>query len=198
MKYKTSKPIQWLARAASVVMWDQFRYPQPVKDVYDVADNTFEKLKWAYRCWVHQLETAEKHSGIEAYFSEHRMEFSLPEDFQVQTEISLSAAGDLMAVDCLTYENTPHLFDEIADFYFGADITCANLESTVYDKAPLGRNQVMGMPAKMNTSESMLDRFWQGGAGINYFSTANNHCFDYGEEGLYTTLDNLKISKHQS
>ena len=47
----------------------------------------------------------------------------------------------------------------------------------------------MGMPAKMNTSESMLDRFWQGGAGINYFSTANNHCFDYGEEGLYTTLD---------
>ena len=99
MKYKTSKPIQWLARAASVVMWDQFRYPQPVKDVYDVADNTFEKLKWAYRCWVHQLETAEKHSGIEAYFSEHRMEFSLPEDFQVQTEISLSAAGDLMAVD---------------------------------------------------------------------------------------------------
>ena len=93
MKYKTSKPIQWLARAASVVMWDQFRYPQPVKDVYDVADNTFEKLKWAYRCWVHQLETAEKYSGIEAYFSEHRMEFSLPEDFQVQTEIALSAAS---------------------------------------------------------------------------------------------------------
>lgn len=192
MKYKTSKPIQWLARAASVVMWNQFRYPQPVKDVYDVADNTFEKLKWAYRCWIHQLERAEKDSGIEDYFSGQKMEFTLPEDFQVQEEVTMSAGGDLMAVDCLTYENTPHLFDEIADFYFGADITCANLESTVFHKAPLGRNQVMGMPAKMNTSEAMLDRFWQEGAGINYFSTANNHCFDHGEGGLFATLDCLE------
>ena len=31
MKYKTSKGAIFLAKAASVVMWNQFRYPQPVK-----------------------------------------------------------------------------------------------------------------------------------------------------------------------
>ena len=35
----------------------------------------------------------------------------------------------------------------------------------------------------------MLDRFVN--AGIRYFSTANNHCYDYDEAGLLATLDEL-------
>lgn len=191
MKYKVFKGGRLAAQICSVIFWNQFRYPQPVRGVYDVAGKKMEKLKWAYKCWVHQLEAAEKGSGIEAYFAGQSLDFSLPENFVPKASLTMSAGGDLMAVDCLTYENTPQLFDGIRDFYFDADITCANLESTVYPKAPIGRNQVTAMPPKMNTTESMLDRFLDNGNGIDYFSTANNHCYDYKEEGLLATLDCL-------
>ena len=191
MKYKTSKAVIAAAKLASVVIWNEFRYPQPVKGRYDVAVNKKEKLKWAYRCWVHQLETAEKGSGIEEYFASQELDFSLPRGFVTEREMTMTAAGDLMAVDCLTEESTKRLFDGIRNFYMDADLTCANLESCIWEKAPVGRNQVLGQPPKMNTTRGMFDRFWENGHGIGYFSTANNHCYDYGEEGLRATLDVL-------
>lgn len=191
MKYKTSKNAIRLAKIASIFMWREFRYPQPEKGRYNVALNKKEKLKWAYRCWVRQLEVAEKGSGIEAYFAGQDLTFTVPEKFEEASRLSVAAGGDLMAVDCLTYESTPHLFDAIQDFYFNNAFTCANLESTVCPSAPIGRNQVLGYPPKMNTSEKMMDRFQADGQGIDYFSTANNHCYDYGEQGLLDTLDCL-------
>ena len=159
MKYKTSKAVIAAAKLASVVMWNEFRYPQPVKGRYDVAVNKKEKLKWAYRCWVHQLETAEKGSGIEEYFASQELDFSLPRGFVTEREMTMTAAGDLMAVDCLTEESTKRLFDGIRNFYMDADLTCANLESCIWEKAPVGRNQVLGQPPKMNTTRCMFDRF---------------------------------------
>ena len=158
MKYKTSKAVIAAAKLASVVMWNEFRYPQPVKGRYDVAVNKKEKLKWAYRCWVHQLETAEKGSGIEEYFASQELDFSLPRGFVTEREMTMTAAGDLMAVDCLTEESTKRLFDGIRNFYMDADLTCANLESCIWEKAPVGRNQVLGQPPKMNTTRGMFDR----------------------------------------
>ncbi len=191
MKYKVFRGGKIAAQICSVFMWNKFRYPQPVKGRYDVTGQTLEKLKWAYKCWVKQLEVAEKGSGIEEHFRKQDLAFTLPEDFQPEATVSMAAGGDLMAVDCLSYESTPHLFDEIKDFYFDADITCANLESTVYDKAPVGRNQATAKAPRMNTSQEMLERFLDDGRRINYFTTANNHCYDYGEEGLLATLDLL-------
>ncbi len=191
VKYKVNRNGLRLAKLASLVYWNQFRYPQPTKGTYDIAGSTMEKLKWAYKCWVRQIEVAERGAGIEDHFAKQTLDFFPEEGFEETASVSLCAGGDLMAVDVLTEENTPYLFDGIGDFYFDADIVCANLESTVYARAPLGRNQVPGMPAKMNTSEGMLDRFLNGGKGINYFSVANNHCYDYCEEGLLATLDML-------
>ena len=191
MKYKTTKAGIVLAKAASVLMWNQFRYPQPVKGRYQVATNRLEKLKWAYRCWVRQLEVAEKGSGLETYFRNQNLQFTLPEDFRPEARLTVTAGGDLMAVDCFTYEDTAHLFDGIRDFYFQDAFTCANLETNLCPTAPIGRNQMIGYPPKMNTSEGMMDRFQEDGLGIDYFSTANNHCYDYGEQGLLDTLDCL-------
>jgi len=174
-----------------VILWNQFRYPQPVKGRYQVATNKLEKLKWAYRCWVQQLEKAEKGSNLEEYFRRQDLRFCLPEGFHPEERLTVAAGGDLMAVDCFTYEDTPHLFDAIAGFYFQDAFTCANLEANLCPSAPVGRSQVMGQPPKMNTSREMMDRFQAGGQGIDYFSTANNHCFDYGERGLLDTLDCL-------
>lgn len=192
MKYKVNKKGIILSKILSVIFWNQFRYPQPIKGRYDIANNKVEKLKWAYKCWIKQIEVAEKNSGLEDYFSNQNLKFNLPDGFIEEKSILMSAGGDLLAVDAISFESTPHLFDGIKDFYFKADIVCANLESNVYEKAPIGRNQLPGMPAKMNTTIEMLDRFLQGGKGINYFSTANNHCYDYGEEGLIATINNLK------
>lgn len=195
MKYKTTKAGIALAKVASVVMWNQFRYPQPVRGRYQVATNKLEKLKWAYRCWVRQLEVAEKGSGLEDHFRNQDLNFTLPDGFQPESRLTVAAGGDLMAVDCFTYEDTPHLFDGISDFYFRDAFTCANLESNLCPTAPIGRNQVIGYPPKMNTSQAMMDRFQAGGQGIDYFSTANNHCYDYGEQGLLDTLDCLDRRK---
>lgn len=191
MKYKTTKLGIALAKAASVVMWNQFHYPQPVKGRYQVATNKLEKLKWAYRCWVHQLERAEKGSGLEEYFAGQDLSFSLPEGFQATTQLTVSAAGDLMPVDCFTYEDTTDLFTEIQAFYWDDAFTCANLETNFCPTAPVGRSQVIGYPPKMNSDPRMLERFLGSGTGINYVSTANNHCYDYGEQGLLDTLEQL-------
>lgn len=101
-------------------------------------------------------------------------QFPLPEGFREKSRYSLASAGDLMAVDSMCYEYTEHLFDELKEFLFDADISCANLESTVNDNAPIGRNQSKFVPARMNTSREMFERFLDGGRGINFFATANN------------------------
>ena len=193
MEHKKNTLIHTALKAYRLLHWNEFKYPKPIKGRYDISDNKLEKMKWAYRCWIRQTEIAEKDSGIEEFLSKQDLRFSTPADFIKQASLSLSAGGDLMAVDIITPENTPHLFDDIRDFYFDADITCANLESTVYETAPVGRNSAaVSEAARMNTSEAMLDKFIDGGLGINYFSTANNHSFDYGEEGLLATLDVLE------
>ncbi|MCO7125334.1 CapA family protein [Sporolactobacillus shoreicorticis] len=176
----------------SYIFYDQFHYPQPQVGEYDIAGSKFEKLKWLYRYWFNQLEVAEKGSELEDYFRSQSLDFTL-HDFRVESRVSLTSAGDLLAVDVLTPEHTPHLFDGIQDFYDSADVVCANLESTVDKNRPIGRTQEKGQPARMNTGEAMFRKFREEG-GINYFSTANNHALDWGEQGVLTTLNVLKQS----
>ena len=177
------------------IFYDQFHYPQPQPYgvPYRIDNNPFEKVKWVYRYWFNQLEVAEIGSGLEKFFKNESIVFELVNWINVEGSVSISCAGDLLAVDVLTPENTPHLFDGIADFYGDADLVCANLESTVYSEAPIGRNQVTGEPARMNTSQAMFDKFRNEGK-INYFSTATNHAFDYGEAGLLATIDVIEQS----
>ena len=52
MKYKTSKAVIAAAKLASVVMWNEFRYPQPVKGRYDVAVNKKEKSNQDDQPWA--------------------------------------------------------------------------------------------------------------------------------------------------
>lgn len=180
-----------LVKACAKIFYNDFNYPQPIKGRYDVATNLHEKLKWAYRHWVKQLEHAELGQGIEEHFAAQDLDFPLPADFEQETSASISAGGDLMAVEVLNYDNTTKLFDNIEDFYFAADIICANLETPVYAGAPSGRVQTTTKAPSMNTTEDMVDRFLADGRGINFFCTANNHSYDQGEEGLLATMDVL-------
>lgn len=194
MKYAVHVPQEQIDMLKKYAMsqGDSFLYPRPAKGAYEIANNQEEKLFWAYKCWIQVLERAEKDSGLEEYFRGQKLEFCIPENFEETCRMSVSAGGDLMAVDCIVPEFTEHLFDDIHEFYMDADLTMANLESTVYAGGPVGRNSTPGMPAKMNTSVEMLDKFVEGGKGIGYFSMANNHCYDYGKEGLLETLDRVE------
>ncbi|MBK5344715.1 CapA family protein [Pseudomonas sp. TH49] len=180
----------------SYIFYDEFHYPQPEAGVYDIAVNPFQKLKWLYRYWFNQLEVAEKYSGLEAVFSAqnlHHLSIKVPEVTGLAS-LSISCAGDLLAVDALTPENTSHLFDDIVDFYSTTDIVSANLESTVDDSKEVGRTQSSGQPAQMNTSKKMFNKFIAE-AKINFFSTATNHSMDWGDDSVVATLDVLKKSK---
>ncbi|NDL70181.1 CapA family protein [Vreelandella alkaliphila] len=188
----------------SYIFYDEFHYPQPETGIYDIADNPFQKLKWLYRYWLNQLEVAEQGSGLEGHFTKQKdLNYEdiqieeLPEQPIIPTA-TISCAGDLLAVDVLTPENSPHLFDEITDFYSTADIVSANLESTVDECRPIGRyngedGENAGQPAQMNTSKAMFDKFRRE-AKINYFSTATNHAMDWGVSGVNATLKVLKDS----
>ncbi len=185
--------IKFLVLLCSYLFYNDFHYPQTQIGAYNISNSKFEKLKWAYRHWFNQLEVAEKDSNLEEYFRNQILDFSLTDEFQIENKVSISSAGDLLAVDVLTPENTLHIFDDIQDFYSTADIVCANLESPVDKSKPVGRTQKPGQPAQMNTSEEMFSRFCNDG-GINFFSTANNHSLDWGEEGLLATLNVLEKS----
>lgn len=182
---------------ASYVFYEDFHYPQPETGVYDIAHSTADKLKWVYRYWFNQLEVAQRGSGLEDFFRGQVLQNRVPMDdsaVESVSRVSLSCAGDLLAVDVLTPENTERLFDDITDFYSSADIVSANLESTVYSAQAAGRNgDEAGQPFKMNTSVGMFERFTRD-AGINFFSTATNHSNDWGTDGILATLDVLDAS----
>lgn len=194
MKYKVFGKTKLEAQLYGILKYRYFHYPHAETGPYKVFGNGADKtdsLLWAYKCWIHQMEKAEPGYGLEEFFAGQELDFPVPEGFSESSSYSLAACGDLMAVDCMCYEYTEHLFDELKEFLFQADLTCANLESTVYDKAPIGRNQSKFVPARMNTSVPMFERFVDGGKGIDYFATANNHTWDYKEEGVLATLDVL-------
>ncbi|XGA80054.1 CapA family protein [Halomonas sp. CH40] len=181
---------------ASYIFYDEFHSPQPETGVYNISGSLFEKLKWLYRYWFNQLEVAEKGSGLESFFASQHLTFNVTQPTMssgIKNRLSVSCAGDLLAVDVLIPENTPHLFDEITDFYSTADIVSANLESTVDERQPIGRSQQPGEPARMNTSKAMFQKF-RDEAKINYFSTATNHAMDWDVGGVDATLDLIEKS----
>jgi poly-gamma-glutamate synthesis protein (capsule biosynthesis protein) len=112
--------------------------------------------------------------------------------FVAGNSVTIAAGGDLSTSEVLTPESTEHLWDEVGGFYFSADIVSANLETPVFVSAKPGNVPAVCLTAPdLNTTSEMFSRFTDNGRGINFFSTANNHSLDQGEEGLVATLDFL-------
>jgi poly-gamma-glutamate synthesis protein (capsule biosynthesis protein) len=150
-----------------------------------------DKLWWAYKRYIHQVEHAQKGKGIEELFARQNLHFGPPKGFVEECAVTFSAGGDLMSKPFLTRESTQHVWDEISNFYFDADIVYANLESPItFSDITYTLPQRKTTPS-MNNSPEMLEVFHRGGKGITFFGTANNHCMDMGAEGLVGTLDLL-------
>lgn len=172
---------------------ERYRYSQEYEDNFKYMDLK-EKLWWGYKSVVKQIENAEKGKGIEEYFADQDLSFAAGDSFNAERKITITAGGDLSASEMIFPENTKHLWDDIKDFYFNADIVCGNLECPIVEwRTPVGVPGMCLTAPKLNTSPEMFSRFTMGGKGVNLFSTANNHSLDQGEEGIRETLDFLDL-----
>ena len=108
----------------------------------------------------------------------------------VKTEIVIAAVGDVMMPESIQSvvvkdrRGYDLLFEKIAPDLGAADITLANLETSVDHKAG-----VSGYP-KFNARPELLASLKK--AGVDIVSVANNHAMDTGSDGLKRTLDNIE------
>lgn len=97
--------------------------------------------------------------------------------------VSIAFAGDMMFEDHLRpLALNPDSLSELQSSLGAADLAVANLETSITDRG----TPVPGKPFTFRTSASALDAV--AGAGIDALTMANNHAFDFGDEGAADTL----------
>jgi poly-gamma-glutamate synthesis protein (capsule biosynthesis protein) len=147
---------------------------------------------WLYKYYFKQVEEPEPDKGIEEHFSGRCPEFLPPEGFCAERRAVVSAGGDFIVSDYIREYNTAHLFEDVEDFFFDANLACVNLESPIVPSEPFkGFPKNLLVPLKLNNSPGVFDAVYRGGKGVRLFTTANNHALDRGEKGLLETMDFL-------
>jgi len=92
-------------------------------------------------------------------------------------------AGQLLSIETAIEKISPWL---------QADIVIANLESVVTDRNNISpRNKAFVFRMHPQGARVLVQ------AGINAFSTANNHALDFGPRGAGETLRNMEILQHE-
>jgi poly-gamma-glutamate synthesis protein (capsule biosynthesis protein) len=104
-------------------------------------------------------------------------------------DVQMAFVGDALVTRRLNAHREP-AFLAMKDILTRADVTFANAETLFHnfesapipDAGPYG-TYVSCDPAVIDDLKAL---------GIDMVSTANNHCYDYGEEGILTNLRNLR------
>jgi poly-gamma-glutamate synthesis protein (capsule biosynthesis protein) len=101
--------------------------------------------------------------------------------------VRLVFAGDVMQHRLQAESNFSECYAEIGPVLENAHVATANLEFPVNPKRPVGPEigsvEFNGSPEHV---QALID------AGFNTLVTANNHAFDQGEQGFYSTLEVIK------
>lgn len=115
-----------------------------------------------------------------------------------QRTVSICMVGDIMpgttypdSTTLAFLSQTPEkLFEKASHIFKGADLTIGNFESSLVDigdatprKKAVGNNYIFRTPTKY---AGIMKK-----AGIDVLTLANNHLFDFGSEGLKSTLASL-------
>lgn len=191
-KLVVSWPLQLLIRLAFrlIDIFHIWRFPRKTDGCFEHM-TLIDKLHWLYKS-ASPICLAEKGSSLEDFFARQaETRLSLPSDFEQISQIQLAAAGDLMQNDLLTH-SADSLYEGIAAELFAADISFANLE------APLTTQPQRNLLFVRSETPSTYISAGQFQVLKGYkdqkftvFSTAGNHAWDYGEEGVLSTLDAL-------
>lgn len=112
----------------------------------------------------------------------------------MKNEIKLTFVGDIMCQreqsaaawkrhGAYVYDQT---FLAVTRLFNESDYVIGNLETPIAGAAL----EYTSEPARFNTPETFLDALKK--AGVDFLSTANNHCLDRGIHGMQRTLENLQ------
>jgi poly-gamma-glutamate capsule biosynthesis protein CapA/YwtB (metallophosphatase superfamily) len=169
----------------------KFRHSQPFEG--DAANMDFkEVMYWCFKFFVKYIEQAERGKGIESFFENQDLSFASTDGFVEKASFTIGAGGDILPTEHLSLDNSSQLWDDVKAFYYDADLVMANLESPITDAAPISyASKGLAEAPFLNNGQDIFERLVDGGKGINFFTTANNHTLDQGEAGLIATLDFL-------
>jgi len=153
---------------------------------------------WFYKSKKHIL-LPEKGSNLDNYFKGHqgRSALFIPEGFREEKRARLSAVGDLM--NARGTENSEGKFYAlVSNLIFGADISIANLESTLTSGDIQETTFTADETPTINATPEQYNTL-KGDKGRQYtiFHTANNHILDCGLEGFNTTHDVIEAEGFQ-
>ncbi len=143
--------------------------------------------------WVHKagrpIRRARRGSGLERYFAGvARRECRPPDGFEVEAELRLSAAGDLMSHPYLA-RSAGYLYEQVADDVFGVDLAMANLECPLVPHVK--KDLVISFdeaPPLVFDREQFAAASGTDGRRFAFVSTACNHSLDHGPGGAESTL----------
>ena len=181
----------WLLRVASKLAdWFGFwRYPVDL-DIEGL--NFYHALVW-YHIAGKPVIHAEKVSGLEEHFArQQEIDFhALPPSFQKQATLSLSAVGDLMCNTALEHSGDRY-YQNVADLIFDADVSFANLESTLTSNSIAQPKLSLEEMPKINATPRQYEIVSKyQGRRYSIFQLANNHILDNGLDGILTTRKKL-------
>jgi Bacterial capsule synthesis protein PGA_cap len=177
--------------------------------------NIWDILFFAYKYYFKSPLEDDAGGKIEAFIRENPPVFN-HENIKIDSEITLHAGGDLMPYEWIQPQFCKHLWDDIGDDFFNADIRFANFETPINLSKPASLvPEVMLNDMNFNGDKEMFSLFnpkdntpsrsnrnfvpqqyfhdkYQKKWSFDVLSTANNHSLDMGEEGVFTTIDFLE------
>ena len=107
--------------------------------------------------------------------------------------VSIKAVGDIIPGTNFPYNKLPQkkelLFESVKPHLKGADILFGNFESTMTDYPYSSKGRGGGMLFAFRTPPSYAKILKD--AGFNILSVANNHSYDFNEQGFKDTIKNI-------
>ena len=155
-----------------------------------VLNEYLNYMYWSYKS-AKPIIKSEIGSNLETYFAKQHLQINqslLPEGFQAEKLVKISAVGDLVPAKGI--ENSKEKFyAKVKELIFNADISIANLEFSLTSDQLIKKWGRYKIPATRKHYDAL-----KGHKNRQYtvFNTANNHITDWGIDGFNTTLDQLE------
>ena len=108
-------------------------------------------------------------------------------------DFSMMLLGDVMPTRRLAVFGEERYL-KLREICLSADATFANLETAVHRYLE-GHQNISGGTYMTTEPQLLEDLKW---LGVNLVSTANNHAFDYGEDGIMATCGYLDSRRHRA
>jgi poly-gamma-glutamate synthesis protein (capsule biosynthesis protein) len=171
------------------------QWQTPMRASGDLATMRFlDKVYWVHKA-ERPIRRATRGSGLEAFFEgQSRHAWSLPAGFVPKDELTLSAAGDLLPHSYLKGSRS-HLYEEVDDLLFGADVSMGNLEC-VLSEQPYHRLVLSARSGAPVSYDSATFDVVKGSRqrAFSFLSAACNHSLDFGPKGAESTMNKLRAA----